>query len=154
MSQLNQILEYMATLQQTITIPGEQVTAAYAYLPSDPASANCPFFVNEVDFGPVEFLAVRGFQRVVDIVNMHLCVSRFEADATLEYNVQNLALWRDAVIAKFAGAVRFANTFPFITEAYIDRWSGLVKLDYGSTSFLAMTYRLHIEEQFLLTVNP
>lgn len=156
MSQLNDILEYLATAQLAMSLPVglTPIRAAYAYLPADPSSADCPFFVNDVSGGPVEFLAVRGFTRVVDNIDMDLCIARYEADATLALNLENVAGYRDAVLATFAARVRLSNQFSFITEAYIDRWSGLIKLEYGSTAFAAITYRLHIEEQFLLTVSP
>lgn len=154
-SQLNQILDYLAEVQKTIEIEGlGQVKQSYAYMPADPSSCQCPFFVNRVRGGPISIFASMGRQQIVDQIDMILCVSRLQGDSTLAANLQYVARWRDSVVKFFAARIRFENRFSFITVAYIDEWRGLERVLYGSSQFVNMTFRLHIEEHFVTPVAP
>jgi hypothetical protein len=156
-SQLNLILEYLGNVQRAMVLPGVgPVKQAYAYPLSDPSSDDCPFFNNELSpqSAPVQFMATTGFQRVVDLIEMWLCVARWEADASQQQSLLYTAQWRDLVFTTFARQLRLNNTFNFVTVAYLDAWAGVQKHAVGSTDYAAMPFRLHVEEQFTVTITP
>ena len=154
MSQLNQILERLATIQETITIgsaPGETVGKAYPYMPANPPASECPFTVNEIGGGPADLSAVSGLQAVTDRITMHLCLSPWELDVSTEATMEEICNWRDAVFSTFAGKVRLGNDLAYILTAIITAWD-IEKIQLGTTWFGALKFTLTVKELYKQTI--
>lgn len=113
MSQTNQALVRIATIQSLIQVPGlpiPLVLQAEPYQPSDMSSVQAPFFVNELALnGGIASLPISsGMQYVQTLVDMMLVVQRREAGIDLKYSIQNTLMWRDAVLAAFAAHVKLS----------------------------------------------
>ncbi len=157
MSNINDIMERIATIQKTVSITDgintSTVKQAEAYQPSDISSVSCPFFINEIHGGRTEFMATGGLQYVDNNISMNLCVMRREAGTNLKNVVKQTEKWRDAVFIAFAQKLRLGNDFPFIIDAYITSWD-LIEYTYGTTAFVALNFNLFVREAFTLTVAP
>lgn len=153
MSTLNDIVERVATIQSTIVVGEVQTSSAYPYQPSDISSAELPFWINEINGGPVHPLATQGALYIDDTINMYLCIARSEEGADLKYNVQNTASFRDAVFQTFAAKIRLGGDLTYIIDAFIQDWD-MVEYEYGTTKFLALLFRLRVREAMIVTYAP
>lgn len=114
MSQINTILNRIATYQVLISVTGQPIPyilQAEPYQPSDMSSVSCPFFVNElpVTGNRADIPVSAGMQYVDTMIDMMLALARRGAEIDLKYNVQTALQWRDAVFATFAGHVRLST---------------------------------------------
>jgi hypothetical protein len=167
-SQLNQILERLADIEQTVvcTMPDGSslpVTQAYAYLQWDIASAQCPFFANELNDWTSNIWAVGGGlgQHIDTTIPMYLCLQALEQNASLSLGVETAAANRDAVYIAFGNAVQLnaglgqllnSDGQTFVLEATIT--AGAVEpVTLGSTTYLAMRFALEVKEAFQVPVG-
>ncbi len=150
MSQINEILERLKIIQETMSLGG--VTCkAYAYVPADPSSAACPFWINEPHGGSVKIMAITGRQEVVTNIRMYLCIARQEGDATLQAALKSVASWRDVAIATLAGKLRLGNDLSYILVAPITAWD-IVTYAIGTTKYLALFFNLQVTEAYPITL--
>lgn len=154
MSQINTILERLATIQTAITITGGTIGNAYAYWPADPSSAMCPFFVNRVRGGPTQFQATGGMQSAETDIDMVLAVARQESDATFAQVQNHCYLWRDAVFTAMAQKLRLGNDLSYILDAAITNWSIEPQYEVGTGVYVALVFTLQVREWFPLTILP
>lgn len=161
MSQINEILERVAEIQLTISIPaGPPITVVkktFPYMPSDVSTAEAPFFVNELHGGPTDFTAVRGLQRVDDDIVMYLCLQRREQNTNLSLGTKETIAWRDAIFAAFAQKIRLSNPAgivdkSFVLEARLKDWD-FVSYEYGTATWLALRHTLTVRELFPETIH-
>lgn len=155
MSNIETILEYIATIQLGVTLPdGKKPKQAYAYVPADPSSADCPFFVNIVSGGTTEISGL-GQQQVSTTILMKFCVARLESDSNVIALQKNVYQWRDAVLSTFAQKIRLGNDLNFILDAYINRWSIAedTLTEQGTTKFACLTFSLIVAEWFPQTIG-
>lgn len=156
---IEQILLRVAAIQQSIELPGlGQTSVAYAFAPADPASADCPFWYNELRGGQSDFFAA-GRYLVEDNLRMILCVSRYEAEASLALNNQRAAQWRDIVFTTFALHLRLSapetpgfSDLDFVVDAWISGWDR-VRETIGSTEFSCLVFNLKVREGLNVTVS-
>lgn len=162
MSQLNDMLERVATIQKgiTITLPaditsGSAITDTYPYLPADVSQANVPFFINEYYGGPSTLAAVTGQQQIRNRLDMVFCAVRSEAERNQQDTVRILSLWRDAILAAFAGKVRLGNDplMYMVVEAVVTNVGGFENVEIGTTQFRGMTFTLTIQEWYPTTIT-
>ena len=151
MSQLNDILERLAEIQETVTITGGSVGRAYPYIPAAPAASECPFFVNEIGGGPSNLAAVSGLQARTSTITMHLCLSPWQLDVSQEATLEEMCAWADAVYAKFAQKVRLGGDLGYVLEAVITAWDA-EKLTLGMTEFGALKFVLTVRELYTQTI--
>jgi hypothetical protein len=155
-SQLNDILERIASIQNTISSGSGASTVTcigYPYIPADPSSAQCPFFVNEIAGGPTDFLATAGRQKVHDNIRMILCLAREESDSTFTQVIEKAAEWRDYVFNTFAAKIRLGNDLSYVQWAVVDKWD-YVRYPMGTTIFIALMFNLHVLEAYITTIAP
>ena len=167
-SQLNQILERVALIQSgiTCTLPDGTtgaVTNAYPYIEWEVASANVPFFADEVKDWTANIYAGGGSlsQRIATVIPMHLCLMTVEEGASLALNLQTVCAWRDAVFAAFAASVQLSGGhgpllndagFGFVTEVVL-KGGRIEALSLGSNIYASMCFDLTVVENFLLPVG-
>lgn len=115
MSQINQILTRIATIQSQIVVTQQNglplvpfILDAEPYQPSDMSSVLLPAFINEIWAGKSNVPISAGQQYRTTRVKMMLAVQRKEAGINLRYSAQNTAAWVDAVYAMFAQHVRLS----------------------------------------------
>lgn len=150
---INDILERVAEIEVGIVGPnGQPVRIAEPYLPSDVSRYELPFFINEVEGGPVKFIATMGRQEVQTVLHMHLCLFN-RASGNLKEQMKAALQWRDYVLAAFAQHLRLGNDLANILVTPITAWD-FVDYEYGSTTWLALRFDLSITEMFILTVAP
>lgn len=158
-TQLEQLLLRVAEIQRAIELPGvRQTQVAYAFAPADPASANCPFWYNELRGGPSTYSASQRYLIETNI-RMLLCVSRYEADASLEINNRRAAQWRDVVYVMFAAHLRLSSPatphfsdLDFVVDSAIAGWDR-VRETIGSTEFNCLVFNLKVREGLNVTVT-
>lgn len=157
MSQINQILERVAEVEMTMRLGGQRIVAAYPYVPADPPSAQCPFFVNEVAGGPTEFAASGVLQQVTTRIILNLCIGRRESDTSLIALEDAAYQWRDVLFSTFAHKIKLSNAageidLPFVHEAHITAWD-LFMRPFGTAEFVVVMAELTVQELFVLTVG-
>lgn len=157
MSQINQILERVAQIQETMQLDGLKVVKAYPYIPADPVSAQCPFCVNEVAGGPTEFAASGVLQHVTTRIIMNLCIGRREAGLNLIEIEDRAYQWREVLFSTFARKIKLSDPtgaidLPFVHEAHITAWD-LYMRPFGTAEFIVLMGELTVQELFCLTVS-
>ena len=161
-SQLNQILERVATIQTSIVCANYDgsplpVTQSYAYLQWDIPTAVCPFWANDLKDWTSNIWAIGGAaaQRIQTTLPMHLCLMTKEQGASLKSNLQNLYANRDIVFDAFAASIQLNSglgVLPFLLEATLT--GGGVELPLiGSNEYLALRFDLQIVELFKVPVG-
>ena len=164
MSQLNELLERLATIQQTITItvPASYnyvgptvVTSAFPYPTSDPSLAHAPFFYNQYNGAPkVEFEAVSGLQRVNNEIDMVLCFTTITAETNIANVYMGVSFWRDAVLSAFAGKIRLGGDLSYILDARITKIGKFEEVPTeGGSSWGALAFTIAVRELFPLTAS-
>lgn len=162
-SQLNEILETLASIQKTITftvgsgkfLTSGSITDAFAYPQADPSAANTPFFYNEYAGAPkVEIAAVSGMYGITENFDMVLCVTPVTAELQLAFVYKLVAYWRDAVLNKFAANLRLGNALSYILDARITKISAFQKITIGTAEFGALSFTLTVRELFNTVITP
>lgn len=159
-SQLNAILERVASIQLTvaITVPSGftsagSVSAAYPYPVNDPSMANLPFFYNAYKGGPVKFQALKGYLTTSDI-EMTLCIENFTSEMSIDRVYTLVALWRDAVLATFAGKVRLGGDLSYIMDAAVTHVSEFKRVSTeGSAEYGALVFTLQVRELYPVAIG-
>lgn len=149
--QYNELLERVASIEKAIVGPGgATIREAFAYQPNNPTRYEVPFFVNEVEGGPVDFVATRGRQEVKSTIHAYLCLFDRASGNLLEQS-KSCYTWRQYVLRAFAQKIRLGNDLDYILTVLLTKWD-LVDYDYGSTTFLSLQFDLSVTEMFILTV--
>lgn len=169
LDQSQQILERIAALQSTISLPNGtpvnvlDVQLAEPYLPSTVASAKAPFFINEADGGLTNFLVTGGLQRVETNINMVLCVQRRDQNTNLSLGIKQTLYWRNAVFITFGAHICLGNDpdggtyprLPFVMEATITNWKAPYdSYTYQDTQWLTVQFNLKVIEAFSIPIAP
>lgn len=164
LDQSNEWLERIAAIQATIALPDgvanvTTIQKAEPYLPSDVASAKCPFFINETSGGKTNFLAIGGIQWVETRVRMVLCVQRREQNTDLRLGIKETLYWRNAVFSTFAAHLQLGNSdqfprLPYILEAPIVEWAAPYDpYEYGTAQYIALFFTVSVKEAFQLAIG-
>ena len=162
-SQLNEILERIADIQLTVSIPGGttvsgqvfsggSITDAFPYPVTDPNIGNVPFFYNDYLGGPATISAVSGVQEIKDNFEMTLCAMNAVSEYTMADAIQEMCFWRDAVMAAFSSSIRLGNDLSYILEAIITNVSKFQKISIGSAEYFGMTFTLSVTEWYSVAI--
>lgn len=153
-SQLNTLLETIAAIQKTITIPGGTITDAFPYPVSEASQANAPFFYNEFKGGPAKIAAITGAYELNSDIEMVLCITSFNSEMSISQVYTLVSYWRDAVLITFAKNTRLGGTLSFILDSQITKVSEYQKVTTASaTEWGALTFTLRVREFFAATVT-
>jgi hypothetical protein len=159
-SNINAVCEGLCTVEMGIALPipatpqfPTAVRAAFPYPEYDGAALNCPFFVNEVVGGPVDFMASSGTQDVVNTIHAYLCVMPVQQGDSLGGVIEYLLRWRDPCLAAFAGAIRLGGMLPYVIESRVIAWDR-GEYEYGTGAWQALHFELEITEGLSLDVEP
>jgi len=154
---LNDVLTSIAAMQMTVACPYAQgnkaILHAYAYMPYMTESGECPFFVNRVQGGAVNFQTTMGTQRIPSQIDMALCVMRDEAASNLEEAEAEVLRWRTPVLVTFAAHIRLGGSFPWLQEASIVKYVPFKDFVYCEKHYLASIFTLSVIELFPITIG-
>ena len=154
---LNDVLVQVAALQKLITCPyaaGTQtIQHAFTYVPFLTQSVDCPFFLNRVTGGGINFQTTMGTQRVPSSIEMNLAITRAEANSNLEEAQAEILRWRTPVFRAFAAHIRLGGAFEWLEEAVISKYVPFREFIYGETHYLASAFTLSVVELFPITIG-
>lgn len=157
----NQLLERLAQIQESISLPGlGRITKAYPYAPADAPQANIPFVVNQGMPSRIPHVTP-GLYWPESEIDMHFCLANWQGDSRLALANMNTARWIGLIFSTFAAHVRLSPVatpgvpdLDFIIDAFITDWTNTpYKITYGTADFAGFTFRLKVRLYLITPVT-
>lgn len=153
MSWAQQILSRVVEIQRGIA----GIRDARIYLPFDLPVSQMPCFLNTIEAQSI-FYHAAGLYRLEYVIRMHLAVAPLTTDSRAE-EIQRKAMdFEQPVLEAFAARLKLSRPadgvvdMPFVSEAFIRRWS-LDVFQVGSGQAVGLIFELQVNAKPSVTVS-